>query len=70
MMLKLRGHPPVLMKKQDSKSETQLSNMLSKVKILCILDYYNFSSVLEINFTCVATCLSQSDVIDFQEETC
>lgn len=31
MMLKLRGHPPILMKKLDGGKETQLSNQLSKV---------------------------------------
>jgi serine/threonine protein kinase len=31
MMLKLRGHPPVLMKKGDGETDSQLSNQLSKV---------------------------------------
>ena len=33
MMLKLRGHPPILMKKQDGGNETQLSTLLSKVHV-------------------------------------
>jgi STE20-related kinase adapter protein alpha len=33
MMLKLRGHPPILMKKLDGGKETQLSNQLSKVSM-------------------------------------
>jgi serine/threonine protein kinase len=36
MMLKLRGHPPILMKKLDGGKETQLSNQLSKVVDLCV----------------------------------
>lgn len=33
MMLKLRGHPPILMKKHDGEGETQLSSQLSKVRL-------------------------------------
>ena len=36
MMLKLRGHPPILMKKQDGEKETQLSSQLSKLVDLCV----------------------------------
>ena len=31
MMLKLRGHPPVLMKKDDGEKESHISTHLSKV---------------------------------------
>ena len=31
MMLKLRGHPPVLMRRQEGEEPTQLSNTFSKV---------------------------------------
>jgi serine/threonine protein kinase len=36
MMLKLRGHPPVLMKKDDREKDGQISTHLSKVIDLCV----------------------------------
>ncbi|CAI8034428.1 STE20-related kinase adapter protein alpha [Geodia barretti] len=36
MMLKLRGHPPVLMKKDDGEKDGQISTHLSKVIDLCV----------------------------------
>ena len=45
MMLKLRGHPPILMKKQDGGNETQLSSQLSKVSYMYMYMYmYTYTS--------------------------